>query len=79
MNGKALRPGAGFNPPNPPCPSGLVPTRFLTMVSHLVLLLTILLSRDDYVRACLPFDHDTEAFGRKDVELVSAKLGSSAE
>ena len=54
--------------------AGLVPTRFLTMVSHLVLLLTILLSRDDYVKACLPFDYEEEEFGRKDVELVSEKL-----
>ena len=48
-----------------------MPTRFLTMVSHLVLLLTVLLSRDDYVRACLPFDFEQEDFDRKDVELVS--------
>ena len=55
--------------------SGLVPCRFLTMVSHLVLLLTVLLSRDDFVRACLPFDHDADDFARKDVELVSAQIG----
>ena len=47
-----------------------MPCRFLTMVSHLVLLLTILLARDDYVKACLPFDFEEDAFGRKDVELV---------
>ena len=49
-----------------------MPCRFLTMVSHLVLLLTILLARDDYVKACLPFDFEEDAFGRKDVELVRA-------
>ena len=52
------------------CHAGLVPCRFLTMVSHLVLLLTILLARDDYVEACLPFDYEEDEFGRKDVELV---------
>ena len=57
---------------------GLVPTRFLTMVSHLVLLLTILLSRDDYVRACLPFDYEEEEFGRKDVELVRHSIYHSS-
>ena len=50
-----------------------MPCRFLTMVSHLVLLLTILLARDDYVKACLPFDFEEDAFGRKDVELVREK------
>jgi hypothetical protein len=41
------------------------------MVSHLVLVLTILLSRDEYVKACLPFDYEEDAFARKDVELAT--------
>ncbi len=41
------------------------------MVSHLVLVLTLLLSRDDYVKACLPFDYTESAFDRKDVELAT--------
>ena len=54
--------------------SGLVPTRFLTLIGHLVLVITILLSREDNVRACLPFEHSEREFDRKEVEL-SAGLG----
>ncbi len=54
--------------------SGLVPTRFLTLMAHLVLCVTLLLAREDNVKACLPFDHTEEQFRRKDVEL-SAGLG----
>lgn len=51
--------------------SGLVPTRFLTMVAHLVLAITLLLSRHDNVRACLPLDHTESDYERKDVELAT--------
>ena len=56
--------------------SGLVPTRFLTMVSHLILTITLLLSRDENVRACLPLDHTRADFERKDVELATG-LGAA--
>ncbi len=51
--------------------SGLIPTRFLTMVSHLILAITILLAREENVRACLPLDHSEADFARKDVELTT--------
>ena len=54
--------------------SGLVPTRFLVMVAHFILTTTILISREENVKACLPFEYTDEDFERKDVEL-SAGLG----
>ncbi len=45
--------------------AGLVPARFLTMVSHLVLCVTIFLSREDNVLACLPFEYTEEDRRRK--------------
>ena len=45
--------------------AGLVPARFLTMVSHLVLCFTIFLSREDNVLACLPFEYTEEDRRRK--------------
>ena len=50
---------------------GLVPTRFLLMVAHFILATTILLSREENVRACLPFEYSEEEFERKDVELAT--------
>ena len=49
--------------------SGLVPARFLTLICHFLLCSTLLLSREDNVKACLPFDHTEDEFNRKDVEL----------
>ena len=51
--------------------SGLVPTRFLTLISHLVLTLTVLMAREDNVLACLPLDHTPVEFSRKDTELAA--------
>ena len=56
--------------------SGLVPARFLTMVAHLVLSVAILLSREDNVLACLPFDHTEEDRERK-VGKLREMLSSS--
>ena len=50
--------------------------RFLTMVAHLVITITLLLSRDENVRACLPLDHTKLDFARKDVELATG-LGAA--
>ncbi len=41
------------------------------MVAHLILTITLLLSRDENVRACLPLDHTKLEFARKDVELAT--------
>ncbi len=43
----------------------MVPARFLTMISHLVLCVSVLLSREDNVMACLPFDYTEEEKERK--------------
>ena len=51
--------------------SGLIPTRFLVLLAHLVIALTLLLSRDENVKACLPWDFTDEDFDRKDVELAT--------
>ena len=46
-------------------------SRFLTMIAHLVLAITLLISRDENVRACLPLEHSRSDFDRKDVELAT--------
>ena len=51
--------------------SGLVPTRFLTLLAHLILSLTLLMSREENVKACLPFEYAEEDYARKDVELAT--------
>lgn len=48
----------------------------MTMVSHLIITITLLLSRDENVRACLPLDHTKLDFARKDVELATG-LGAA--
>ena len=46
------------------------------MVAHLIITVTLLLSRDENVRACLPLDHSKNDFARKDVELATG-LGAA--
>ena len=41
------------------------------MIAHLVLAITLLISRDENVRACLPLEHTRSDFDRKDVELAT--------
>jgi hypothetical protein len=41
------------------------------MLAHLILTLTLLLSREENVKACLPFDYSQDDFDRKDVELAA--------
>lgn len=48
----------------------LVPTRFLTLSAHFVLLVTLLWARDDNVRACLPPGFSDADYGRKDTEII---------
>ena len=45
----------------------------MTMISHLILCVTALLSRDANVIACLPFDYtkDEGLYERKDIELAA--------
>ncbi|XP_037085785.1 transmembrane protein 107-like [Pollicipes pollicipes] len=49
---------------------GLVPARFLSIMSHLTLCLTLLMAREDNVEACLPFEYSPDEFGAKDTQLV---------
>ncbi|KAK2184090.1 hypothetical protein NP493_283g04012 [Ridgeia piscesae] len=37
--------------------NGLVPARFLTLVSHLIITIVIFMNLDENVTACLPLDH----------------------
>ena len=41
------------------------------MISHLILSVTVLLSRDANVLACLPFDYTKDDYSRKDIELAA--------
>ena len=41
------------------------------MLAHLILTLTLLLSREENVKACLPFDYTQDEYDRKDVELAA--------
>ena len=43
----------------------------MTIISHLVVCITVLLSRDSNVLACLPFEHTEDQYARKDIELAA--------
>ncbi|KAJ4430974.1 hypothetical protein ANN_19567, partial [Periplaneta americana] len=51
--------------------SGLIPARFLTLTSHLVISIVILWSRHENVKACLPFEYTTEDYSKKDIEMLT--------
>ena len=46
-------------------------SRFLTLISHFVLTLTVLMGREENVLACLPLDHTELDLSRKDTELAA--------
>ena len=46
-------------------------SRFLTLISHFVLTLTVLMGREENVLACLPLDHTELDLTRKDTELAA--------
>ncbi|CAL8341609.1 transmembrane protein 107 isoform X1 [Gadus morhua] len=50
--------------------SSLVPARFLTITSHLVIVITIFWSRDNNVKAGLPLDFSQEQYDKEDANLV---------
>ncbi|CAB4055576.1 TMEM107 [Lepeophtheirus salmonis] len=56
--------------------SGLIPTRFLVLIAHFVVTTSILISRNENVKACLPFEYKQEEYARKDIELATG-LGIS--
>ncbi|XP_010594902.1 transmembrane protein 107 isoform X2 [Loxodonta africana] len=52
--------------------SGLVPSRFLTLLAHLVIVITLFWSRDSNIQACLPLTFTPEEYEKQDVQLVAA-------
>ncbi|XP_006804948.1 transmembrane protein 107 isoform X2 [Neolamprologus brichardi] len=52
--------------------SSLVPARFLTIIAHLVIVVTIFWSRENNVKACLPLDFTQEQYDTEDRQLVVA-------
>ncbi|KAG7474189.1 hypothetical protein JOB18_003484 [Solea senegalensis] len=52
--------------------SSIVPARFLTIIAHLVIVITIFWSRDNNVKACLPLDFTQEQYDTEDRKLVVA-------
>ncbi|XP_005399487.1 PREDICTED: transmembrane protein 107 isoform X2 [Chinchilla lanigera] len=50
--------------------SGLVPSRFLTLMAHLVVVITLFWSRDSNVLACLPLRFTPEQYKKRDIELA---------
>uniref|UniRef100_A0A670K9Q4 Transmembrane protein 107 n=1 Tax=Podarcis muralis TaxID=64176 RepID=A0A670K9Q4_PODMU len=55
-----------------PLVTGLVPSRFLTLTAHLVIVITIFWSRENNVRASLPLQCTQEEFENQDTEMVVA-------
>ncbi|XP_005852888.1 PREDICTED: transmembrane protein 107, partial [Myotis brandtii] len=52
--------------------SGLVPSRFLTLLAHLVVVITLFWSRDSNIQACLPLTFTPEEYRKQDMQLVAA-------
>ncbi|XP_075062567.1 transmembrane protein 107 isoform X1 [Mixophyes fleayi] len=52
--------------------SSLVPSRFLTLTSHLVIVITIFWSRENNVLACLPVGYTQDQYNAADTELIVA-------
>ncbi|KAM8826946.1 transmembrane protein 107-like isoform 1-T1 [Synchiropus picturatus] len=50
--------------------NSLVPARFLTIISHLVIVITIFWSRDNNVKACLPLEFTQAQYDNEDRKLV---------
>ncbi|XP_068834969.1 transmembrane protein 107 isoform X1 [Capricornis sumatraensis] len=47
--------------------SGLVPSRFLTLLAHLVVVITLFWSRDSNIQACLPLRFTPEEYEKQDI------------
>ncbi|KAL4834309.1 hypothetical protein H8958_000409 [Nasalis larvatus] len=47
--------------------SGLVPSRFLTLLAHLVVVITLFWSRDSNIQACLPLRFTPEEYDKQDI------------
>ncbi|XP_052052847.1 transmembrane protein 107 isoform X1 [Apodemus sylvaticus] len=52
--------------------SGLVPSRFLTLLAHLVVVITLFWSRESNIQACLPLKFTPEEYEKQDNQLLAA-------
>ncbi|XP_068960216.1 transmembrane protein 107 isoform X1 [Petaurus breviceps papuanus] len=52
--------------------SGLVPSRFLTLLAHLVIVINIFWTRDDNIQASLPPHFTSEEYEKEDSKLITA-------
>ncbi|XP_043933216.1 transmembrane protein 107 isoform X2 [Protopterus annectens] len=55
-----------------PAVSSLIPSRFLTLTAHLVIVITIFWSRENNVLACLPSSYSVEQYNSRDTEMIVA-------
>ncbi|XP_064408826.1 transmembrane protein 107 isoform X3 [Latimeria chalumnae] len=55
-----------------PVVNSLVPARFLTLIAHLVIVITIFWSRESNVLACLPPNFTQQEYQSRDVEMIVA-------
>ncbi|XP_030622531.1 transmembrane protein 107 isoform X3 [Chanos chanos] len=52
--------------------NSIVPARFLTLIAHLVIVITIFWSRSNNVQACLPLDFSEEEYNTEDTRVIPA-------
>lgn len=50
--------------------TGLVPARFLTIISHLVLVVVIFWSRGPNIESCLPSGYTQSQYDEKDLQMI---------
>nr|XP_033781289.1 transmembrane protein 107 isoform X7 [Geotrypetes seraphini] len=55
-----------------PVVNSLVPSRFLTLIAHLVIVITIFWSRENNVLACLPLTYTKEQYSSRDTDALPA-------
>ncbi|XP_069765578.1 transmembrane protein 107 like isoform X4 [Narcine bancroftii] len=55
-----------------PMPTSLIPSRFLTLVAHFLIVINIFWSREDNVLACLPLSYNLHQYQARDTELIVA-------
>ncbi|XP_067909850.1 transmembrane protein 107 like isoform X1 [Heterodontus francisci] len=53
-------------------PSSLIPSRFLTLVAHFLIVINIFWSRENNVLACLPPSYTPHQYQSRDTELIMA-------
>ncbi|XP_017453028.1 transmembrane protein 107 isoform X7 [Rattus norvegicus] len=54
--------------------SGLVPSRFLTLLAHLVIVITLFWSRESNIQACLPLKFTPEEYEKQDNQSITLSL-----